>query len=392
MLQKIKNIYHLFLAILANVLYGWPSKKLKVIGVTGTDGKTTTVYLIYHLLKSAGFKVAMVSSIGATVNDKMYDTGFHVTTPSSFSLQKFFKEAKKQNVDYFVLEVTSHALDQNRAWGVPFKVGVLTNITNEHLDYHKTYEEYLKTKRKLLKMAQTAVVNKDDGSYTYLADLEKEKGSKNWITYGMPQNLKFALEKLSSTFNKYNALAAVAVCELLKIKDADIKKGIESFVLPPGRMDFVYAKDFKIMIDFAHTPNAFLQLLSFLRPLTGGRIIHVFSCAGERDKTKRPEMGKISSDFANIIILTSEDPRRESVEKINNEIMGGIKNPVTQILKIADRQKAIDRAIGMAKAEDLVLLTGKAHEKSINLGHGEEQWDEYEAVKKALEKKGLSYE
>jgi len=345
MWQKIKNIYHLFLAVLANVFYGWPSKKLKVIGVTGTDGKTTTAYLIYHLLKSAGFKVSMISSIGATINDKIYDTGFHVTTPSSFSLQKFFKEAKKQNVDYFVLEVTSHALDQNRVWGVPFKVGVLTNITNEHLDYHKTYEEYLKTKRKLLKIAQIAVVNKDDGSYTYLADLEKEKGEKNWITYGMPQNLKFSSEKLSSTFNKYNALAAVAVCEFLKIKDTDIKKGIESFVLPPGRMDFVYTKEFKIMIDFAHTPNAFLQLLSFLRPLTGGRIIHVFSCAGERDKSKRPEMGKISSDFANIIILTSEDPRRESIEKINNEIMEGIKNPITQILKITDRQKAIDKAI-----------------------------------------------
>ncbi|HKC14622.1 MAG TPA: UDP-N-acetylmuramoyl-L-alanyl-D-glutamate--2,6-diaminopimelate ligase [Patescibacteria group bacterium] len=392
MLRKIKNIYHLCLAILANALYGWPSRKLKVIGVTGTDGKTTTVYLIYHLLKSAGFKVSMVSSIGATINDKIYDTGFHVTTPSSFSLQRLFKEAKKHNVDYFVLEVTSHALDQNRVWGVPFKIGVLTNVTNEHLDYHKTYEDYLKTKKKLLRTALTGVVNKDDGSYTYLSDLEKKKGLKNWIAYKMPLDIKFSSEKLSSGFNKYNASAAIAVCRFLKIKDADIKKGLESFVLPPGRMDFVYTKEFKIMIDFAHTPNAFLQLLSFLRPLTGGRIIHVFSSAGERDKTKRPEMGKISSDFANIIILTSEDSRRESTEKINEEIMKGIKNPVTQILKITDRQKAIDKAIELAEAEDLVLLTGKAHEKSMNLGHGEEPWDEYEAVKKALEKRGLSYE
>lgn len=390
MLQDIKNIYHLFLAIFANIFYGWPARKLKVIGVTGTDGKTTTVYLIYHLLKSAGFKVSMVSSIGATINDKMYDTGFHVTTPSSLSLQKFLKEAEKQNVDYFVLEVTSHALDQNRVWGIPFKIGVLTNVTSEHLDYHKTYEEYLKTKKKLLRVAKTAVVNKDDGSYTYLSDLEKKKGEKNWITYS--KNFKFKSDKLISTFNKYNASAAVAVCKFLKIKDTDIKKGIESFVLPPGRMDFVYTKEFKVMIDFAHTENAFLELLSFLRPLVSGRIIHVFSCAGERDKSKRPRMGKVSSDFANIIILTSEDPRREGVEKINGEILSGIENPITQILQISDRQKAIDKAIEMAEDEDLVLLTGKAHEKSMNLGHGEEPWDEYEAVKKALAKRGLKYE
>ena len=392
MLQGFKNIYHLFVAILANIIFGFPAKKLKVIGVTGTDGKTTTVYLIYHLLKSAGYKVSMVSSIGATINDKLYNTGFHITTPSSFSLQKFLKEAKKQNVDYFVLEVTSHAIDQNRIWGIPFKIGVLTNVTNEHLDYHKTYEEYLKTKEKLLKKADIAVVNKDDSSYIYVADLEKEKGSKNWIAYGMPKDLKIDSEKLSSAFNRHNASAAVAVCRLIKIKDADIKKGLGSFNLPPGRMDFVYTKEFKVMIDFAHTANAFLQLLSFLRPLTSGRIIHVFSSAGERDKSKRPQMGKISSDFANIIILTSEDPRRENVEKINEEILSGMRNPITQILKITDRQKAVDKAIEIAQNDDLVLLTGKAHEKSMNLGHGEEPWDEYEAVKKALEKKGLSYD
>lgn len=392
MWQGIKNIYHLLVAILANIIFGFPAKKLKVIGVTGTDGKTTTVYLIYHLLKEAGFKVAMVSSIGATINDKLYDTGFHVTTPSSMALQKFLKEAKKQNVDYFILETTSHALDQNRTWGIPFKVGVLTNITNEHLDYHKTYESYLKTKKKLLRMSDVAIINKDDKSYAFISDLEKIKGKDNWIPYSIKDKFEIKSDKLSSSFNKSNALAAVSLCRYLKVSDSNINKGLESFNLPSGRLDFVYSKEFKVMIDFAHTPNAFSQILSFLRPLTGGRLIHVFGCAGERDKTKRPEMGKISSDFANIIILTSEDPRRESVEKINGEIIDGIQNPITQILKIPDRQKAIDKAIEIAETEDLVLLTGKAHEKSMNLGHGEESWDEYEAVKKALEKKGLSYE
>jgi len=395
MWQGIKNIYHLFVAIFANVIFGFPGEKLKIIGVTGTDGKTTTVYLIYHLLKNAGYKTSMVSSIGAIINDEEYETGFHVTTPSSFSLQRFLRQAKKQGSEYFVLEVTSHALDQNRIWGIPFKVGIITNVTPEHLDYHKSYEDYLKTKEKLVVKAETAIVNKDDVSYAYLRDLRRKKGKKNWIAYSLSENLGFDLglsNSFSSQFNKYNALAAISLCKFLKVDKKDIKKGLEAFNLPPGRLDFIYSKDFKIVIDFAHTPNAFLQLLSFLRPLVSGRIIHVFGSAGERDKVKRPEMGRISSDFSNIMILTAEDPRREKVKNITNEILKGVKNPVTQILKIIDRQKAIDKAIEIATPGDLILLTGKAHEKSINLGHGEEPWDEYEAVKKALKKRGLSYD
>lgn len=383
MWQDIKNIYHLFVAILANIIYGFPGRKLRVIGVTGTDGKTTTVYLIYHLLKTAGYKVAMVSSIGATINDKIYETGFHVTTPSSFSLQKFLRQAKKQGSEYFVLEVTSHALDQNRIWGIPFEIGLLTNITNEHLDYHKTYNEYLKTKAKLLLSAKTAIINRGDKSFQKISKILSEK-RKRYIAYGA--------SKKDEDFNVQNFLAAEAVCRVLGLTEDEIKKAVKNFNLPKGRMDYVYDSDFSVVIDFAHTPNAFAQVLSHLRKKVKGKIIHVFGSAGERDKTKRPEMGKISSDFANIIILTSEDPRRESVEKINNEIIGGIKNPITQILKIPDRQKAIEKAVEMAQPEDLVLLTGKAHEKSINLGHGEDLWDEYEAVKKALEKRGLNYD
>lgn len=389
MWQDIKNIYHLLVAVLANIIFDFPGKKLKVIGVTGTDGKTTTVYLIYHILNFSGFSASMVSSIAATIKDKEYDTGFHVTTPSPLALQKFLREAKKQGTDYFVLEVTSHALDQNRVWGIPFMIGVVTNITSEHLDYHKTYEEYLKTKKRLLRIAQTAVVNRDDQSYAYLSDLEKEKGSKNWVPYGIYKN-SINLTNLPGDFNKYNASAAIEVCKLLGIEESKIAKAIKSFELPLGRLDYIYSKEFKVMIDFAHTPNAFLKLLSFLRPLVQGRIIHVFGSAGERDKSKRPVMGKIASDFANIIVLTAEDPRRESVDKIIAGIESGIKNPVVQILKIPDRKKAISRAIEIAKLGDLVLLTGKAHEKSMNYGHGEEPWDEYEEVQKSLVLRGES--
>lgn len=386
MWQRIKNIYHLFIAVSSNVIFGFPGKKLKVIGVTGTDGKTTTVYLIDHILETAGYKAAMVSSIGARINRKEFDTGFHVTTPSSFSLQKFLKKAKKAGTEYFVLETTSHALDQNRVWGIPFKIGVVTNVTSEHLDYHKTYEDYLKTKKKLLKLAEIAVVNRDDSSFTYFSDLKKEKKGK-WTEYGKLKK-SVSASSLPGEFNRYNASAAITVCKLLGVEESSIKEALKSFELPIGRLDFVYSKDFKVMIDFAHTPNAFEKLLSFLRPLTDGRIIHVFGSAGERDKTKRKTMGGISSNFSNIIILTSEDSRRENPEKIIEEIESGIKNPVTKLYKIPDRKKAIKKAIQIAKTGDLVLLTGKAHEKSMNMGHGEEPWDEYEEVQKNLVKIG----
>ena len=168
MWQETKNIYHFFVAVLANAIFLFPARGIKVIAVTGTDGKTTTVNLIYHILKNAGHKTSMISSISAVINGKTYDTGFHVTTPSSFSLQKFLKRAKDANCEYFVLEATSHAIDQNRIVGIPIKVGVLTNITNEHLDYHKTYENYLKTKSKLLEKSEICIINQDDKSYNFL--------------------------------------------------------------------------------------------------------------------------------------------------------------------------------------------------------------------------------
>ena len=162
MWQNIKNYYHLLQAIVANILYRFPARKLNVIGVTGTDGKTTTTSLIYHILKSAGKKVAMITSIGAYIGDKQYDIGFHVTTPSSFGLQRYIRRAVDQGNEYLVLETTSHALDQNRVWGIPYKIGVLTNVTHEHLDYHKTWEEYAKVKFHLIANSEVGIVNRDE--------------------------------------------------------------------------------------------------------------------------------------------------------------------------------------------------------------------------------------
>jgi len=370
---------------------------MKVVAVTGTDGKTTTVSLIYHILKRSGAKVSMISSIAAVIDGKVYDTGSHVTTPDAFPLQKFLRKAREKKSEYFVLEITSHAIDQNRIVGIPIKVGVLTNVTNEHLDYHKTYDIYLKTKIKLLKKSKICVVNNDDSSYMFLPEIKSQKTQKNWITYGLSESADYnegtfdiKENNLLGEFNKYNVLASVATCKALGITDETIKKALKTFHIPIGRVDYVYQEDFSVMIDFAHTSNASEQILKAVRPTVKGNIIHVFGSAGERDVLKRPFLGEISSEYCDIVILTAEDPRREDVNTIIAEIEVGIKKGKCEVIRIPDRQEAIQAAIQMAKKNDLVLITGKSQEGSMNYGKGEEPWDEYKMVKEALEVRNKS--
>lgn len=365
---------------------------MKVIAVTGTDGKTTTVNLIYHLLKSSGKKVSMISSISAVIDGKSFDTGFHVTTPDSFALQKFLRKAKIAKSEFFVLEVTSHAIDQNRIFGINFEATVLTNVTNEHLDYHKTYDNYLKTKARILNISNKCIVNSDDSSYTLLASVKAKKEKENWITYGLlesadfnPNTFNIKSSSLVGDFNKYNVLASVAVAKSFEIKDEVIRNALKTFKMPIGRFDYVYKKDFNVMIDFAHTPNAFEGLLSTAKLITKGRIIHVFGSAGERDAVKRPFLGEISSEYSDVLILTAEDPRSEDVNKIISEIEEGVKKDKVQVVKIPDRKEAIDAAIKMAKKDDLVLVTGKAQEASMNFNGIEYPWSEYKIVEEAID-------
>lgn len=402
MLQKVKNEIHFLKAMAANVKFGYPSKKISVIGVTGTDGKTTTCSLIYHILRQAGEKTAMISTVGAVINDKQYETGFHVTTPSPFTVQRYIYLAVRDGCKYLVLEATSHGLDQHRVYGVDFKIGVLTNITYEHLDYHKTYQNYVKAKLKLLQMAKTDLLNMDDQSY---ALVKPQLKNKKIITYSIQKdeadlNLKnFPFQtNLVGNFNLQNCLAAAGVALELGISKETVKQAILSFKNPPGRQEVVYDKDFKVIIDFAHTPNALNQILSSLAR-EKGRIIHVFGSAGERDKTKRPDMGSASAEYADIIILTAEDSRGESIEGINNQIKQGIgeefcrigltadieqkqsfKDGKKLLFEIPDRKQAIEFALSIAQKGDIILLTGKGHEKSMNLGNGEKPWDEKEVV------------
>lgn len=339
MRQKLVNwFWHLPVAVLANLVYGFPGRKLTVVGITGTSGKTTVSHLLHHILVKAGIKAALLSTVSVP--------GLHVTNPEPFILQKLLRQYLKQGYTHVVLEVTSHGLDQFRNWGINFSYGLITNITHEHLDYHKTLANYRKAKLKLLQLAQVPV--------------------------------EFSQ---SDDFVQANINAATALAQAIGVKRRLIDQAVKSFPGVPGRMELVHKGKFKVYIDFAHKPDALEKALKWLRPKTKGRLIAVFGCAGLRDHLKRPIMGEIASRLADEVILTAEDPRTEDVNDIIEEIAAGCQRPCR---KIPDRQEAINLGMRLAKPGDVVGCFGKSHEKSLCFGTIEYAWDEYAAVKKAL--------
>lgn len=387
MLRSLKGLYHLFVATIANIWFGMPSRKLTVIGVTGTDGKTTTTTLIYEILKKAGLKASMITSVHASVAGKTYDTGFHVTTPSAWWVQKYLREAVNHGDTYMVLEVTSHALSQYRVFGVQFAVGVITNVTHEHLDWHRTFENYLATKLILLRQADVVVINRDEAD-VYTAAM-RFLPSKRYITYGIrrdsivnPRTHAFR-SRLPGEFNRYNTLASLAVAEALGIDPKIATLAVSEFRGVIGRMEIIQDKPFRVIVDFAHTPNALEQALSTARNMTKKRVIHVFGSAGLRDRTKRPLMGKASSEFADCIILTEEDYRTENVNTIIDAIASGIPSE-KEVHKYPNRKDALVFALTQAKPGDLVIATGKGHEKSLCRGKKEYPWSDQEEIRKIL--------
>lgn len=389
--QKVINyLKHMPLSVLALIFYRFPSKKLKVIGVTGTDGKTTTVNLIYHILLESGYRAAMVSTVSAKINDEVIDTGFHVTAPDPWLLQKLLRRMVKEKIEYAVLEVTSHGLDQFRLLGIDFEAGVITNITHEHLDYHKNFENYRQAKTKLLLGSRRVVLNADDNSFDYLKN--KLKGKKV-VTYGLKNESDFSLKeldfktKLEGEYNQYNCLAAMAAGSLLGIDQGNIKKALETFQGVEGRRQKIEtSENFRVIVDFAHTPNALEQLLKSLKKeLSGkGRLIAVFGSAGLRDKRKRPMMGEIAGRWADLVVLTAEDPRTEKVEDICGEIALGCQKVNCAPKTITNRAEAIEFAVNEARKGDIVVMAGKGHEKSMCYGKKEYFWSDVEASKKAL--------
>lgn len=365
-----------------------------MIGVTGTDGKTTTSFLIYQILRAAGKKVGLIATTGAFLQDKKIDTGLHTTTPNPKILQCLISEARSIGCEYLVLEVTSHSLDQHRIWGINFDIAVLTNITHEHLDYHKSFYRYTLVKSKLFNKAKVAFINI---KYSYFAKIIKKKNIKMiFYSYNLlPSFLrKTVFKRFTQDYNRENLTAAVLVAKEIGLSKESLVRSIKRLKLPEGRLDFVKNKrDIKIVIDFAHTPHGLEKLLGFLIRQKGkGKLIVVFGCAGERDKTKRPLMGKVASYFADILILTAEDPRSEKVSEINLQIKKGIHNKKVKVFEIENRGEAIYFAINkLAKKGDTVAICGKGHERSICLGDKEYSWSDRKAVLKSLEGRKLYY-
>ncbi len=403
MWQRLKNYYHFGTSFVFNLLYGFPARKLTVIGVTGTSGKTTTTHMIYEILHEAGHKVSMLSTIEAIIGGVQLDTGFHVTTPDPHLLPKYLKQAVDNGDKYFVLEISSHALDQNRAAFIKFKIGVLTTLAHEHLDYHKTFENYARAKLKLLQNSEVAVIPVE-----VLETVNKLAHLKNKIiTFGLNKGDVAQSEwelnvGMPGQFNIKNALAATAACDVLKIPQKDIKKALKTVSYLPGRYEEITNnKGIRIVIDFAHKPDALEGLLESVRSeKSSGRIITMFGSAAERDTLKRPMMGEISGRLSDITVLTDEDPRFESSEKIINEIAegctkaGALEFPISNFqfpkekhvyFKIPDRKEAITFILQkVAKKGDIVLLCGKGHEKSMNYRGLEKPWSEHQAVEQAL--------
>lgn len=401
-LQRIKNIYHWEVSAFYVVKYGYPARRLTVIGVTGTDGKTTTCTLIYEILKAQGgeIKPALLSTVSARIGDEEIDTGLHTTNPDASELQPLIARMVRAGVTHLVLEVTAHGLDQYRVMGTNISIGVLTNVTHDHLDDFITMKRYRETKLNLFKKVKFAVLNKDEENFEYFESKIRKNNLGTKIMPYKKSNLRGISEALSGDYNLYNLGAAVEVAKILGVKYETVTKVVRDFVGVPGRRQEVKAgQKFKVFVDFAHTPNALEQVLKSLNEDRSNRtnganknsqIILVFGCTGERDREKRPVMGRIAATLADRVIITSDDTRSENQDEIARQIMAGIKvqDIGKKVFKENDRRKAIEMAIGMAKPGDIVWLAGKGHEKSINLGGKEFPWSDVEVAHEILSEDG----
>lgn len=377
-------------SLLASRLYDEPSSDIKVIGVTGTNGKTTVSYLIYEILKEAGRRPSLFGTVEYKINEKTESSSN--TTPGPLLLHSLFDRMRKGQSDYAVMEVSSHALKQGRVFGVNFKTAVLTNITGDHLDYHKTMKDYAASKRILfesLAKDSIAVLNRDDDYYRYF----RMAANIKIIDYGIKNKAGFMAAKIEpcingSSFlilnpgskikmrtaligrhNIYNILAAVSACFCEGISLEVIKRAVERFQPPPGRLEPVdMGQPFRIFIDYAHTHDALEKTLSELRPLCRGRLVAVFGCGGGRDRTKRPKMAKAASKIADEIIITNDNPRGEDPEAILDEIESGIAKSFKKYKRIPDRFKAIETALADREESDIVIIAGKGHENYQIIG------------------------
>jgi len=410
---------HKLRAILAAFYCGFPARKLRVIGVAGTKGKTTTTNLITRILEEAGFKVAMFSTANTRMAGEEALNMVKLTTPSPFFLQKFLAEALAKKCDFAVIEVSSHALDQHRLYGIDFSKVVITNLMPDHLDYHKNADEYRDTHLKMIgPKTKIIVINGEDEQIKKLNIKNQNDNLKLKILhFGLGKNNELVAENIElaesgvkfnavlenkslgsfilnipGKFSVYNALAAIGAGISLGIEPSKIKNALEKVSGVPGRLENIKVfdkQDFQVIVDYAHSPDSLKNVYEAVKPYVKGRLIAVLGGTGDRDKTYRAKCGALADSFADIVIVTNEDPYSENAEDIMDQVLDGIKNKILgkNLFRILDRKEAIKKAVDLATTGDVILITGKGSEQFMVWGDKMIPWDDRERAKDVLKGK-----
>lgn len=380
--------------------FGNPASKFKLIGVTGTNGKTTVTYLVKHILDALGYKTGLIGTNQNIIGGKVLETGR--TTPDSFELQKLFNDMASEAVDYVIMEVSSHALELSRVYGCSFEVGAFTNLTQDHLDFHKTMDSYADAKSRLFSISKSAVINIDD-SYgkkmalgcvcpciTYGRDKDSTLTASDIALYRngvefSTQSTSFRLN-IPGEFSVYNALCAIGICKALGFDMEDISRHLADASGVRGRAEVVNTgdRDYTVMIDYAHTPDGVENILRTARGFAKGRLVALFGCGGDRDPVKRPIMGKIAGTLADFCIVTSDNPRSEDPMSIIAMVEEGVKSSGGDYVVIESRYDAIRYALTNAQKDDVIILMGKGHETYQILGTGTIHFDEREVIREIL--------
>ena len=392
------------MAEMAAAYYGYPSREMKMIGVTGTNGKTSTTYMIKSIAEEAGLKVGLIGTIRNMIGDIIIDT--ERTTPESVDLQRILRQMKDEKVDVVIMEVSSHSLDQKRVHGIEYDVGEFTNLTQDHLDYHKTFENYFNAKKLLFKQSRMAVINKDDP----YANRMMEGLDIPVMTFGIREKadvtaseidittrgvqFDFNYKNITSRFNVpipglfsvFNAIGAATVALSLGWNLDSIKYGLEHMMSVSGRLEPLPTgkNEFTVLLDYAHTPDALENVLKTVKGFATGRIVTLFGCGGDRDHAKRPIMGEIAGRFSDFAIVTSDNPRTENPMDIINSIVEGVKKSGCEYVVIENRREAIEYALKNARKNDVIILAGKGHENYQEINGGKHHFDEKEIVAEIL--------
>jgi len=413
----ILEIYHFLWAFVGALIYGFPGKKLKIIGITGTNGKTTTTHLLTHILETAGYKVASLSSLRFKLGSREWINELKMTMPGRMNVQRFLYEAVKEKITHIILEVTSEGIKQHRHEFIPFAGAVLTNITKEHLEAHGGFENYKMAKFKLFKAVEKSavennfvVVNLDDpaGKEFMNVKVKQKIGySINKETKSFPdfilqkaENIKQVGSKtlfevsgikfqtnLLGHYNVSNVLAAISTAEIIGIDQKTLKTAVEKFIGAPGRLEVVSEKPYKVVVDYAHTPDALEKVYSTLKASGGSLVCVLGSAGGGRDKWKRKELGKIAAQYCRQIIVTNEDPYDENPSDIIDEVAKGAESFGKRAEKVLDRKEAVKLALTLAEKTDTIIITGKGAEPWMVVAQGKKiPWDDRLVVKQLLAK------